>query len=86
VLYGTDLGNGDRRFGVIVAELEAMDAAGIRGEALVAALTEEWPRFEHSTAVATFVPGDAPSDLDDIPGWLGAATVVPTEELINDDH
>lgn len=86
VLYGTDLGNGDRRVGVIVAELEAMDDAGIRGEALIAALTEEWPRFAHSTAVSTFVPGDAPADLDHIPRWLGAATVVPTEELIHDDH
>ena len=34
VLYGTDLGNGERRPGVIVGELEALHAAGVRGEAL----------------------------------------------------
>ena len=86
VLYGTDLGNGDRAVGVIVGELEALDACGVRGEALIAALTEPWPGIEHSTAVATFVPGDAPRSLDDVPAWLGGATVVPTEELIHDDH
>jgi hypothetical protein len=86
VLYGTDLGNGDRRVGVIVSELEGLDAVGIRGESLIRVLTEEWPAPEGTDAVATFVSGDAPETLDDVPAWLGAATVVPTEELIHDDH
>lgn len=86
VLYGTDLGNGDRRVGVMAGELDALDAAGVRGAALIQALTAPWPRFEESTAVATFIPGDAPESLDDVPAWLSAAIVVPAEELIHDDH
>jgi imidazolonepropionase-like amidohydrolase len=86
VLYGTDLGNGERAPGVIAPELQALHEAGIRGAALIGTLTASWPCFEHSTAVATFVPGDAPEVLEDIPAWLGRATVVPTEELIHDDH
>ena len=38
------------------------------------------------TASRTFVPGDPPADLDAVPAWLAGATVVPTEELIHDDH
>jgi imidazolonepropionase-like amidohydrolase len=86
VLYGTDLGNGDQPVGVNVGELEALDAAGIRGVALIDALTDPWPGFADSSAVATFIPGDVPTTLDHVPRWLGAATVVPTEELVHDDH
>jgi hypothetical protein len=35
--------------------------------------------------VSTFVPGPPPAQLDEVAAWLGAATVVPTEELIHDD-
>lgn len=86
VLYGTDLGNGDRAGGIQPAELAALDAAGVRGPALVAALADPWPGAEHTHAVATFVPGDAPSTLDEIPAWLGGATVVPDEEVVRDEH
>jgi len=86
VLYGTDLGNGDLPVGVNSRELEALHAVGLRGSALIDALTDPWPGSADSSAVATFVPGDAPTTLEDVPAWLGAAVVVPTEELVHDDH
>ncbi|MHC3000563.1 amidohydrolase family protein [Microbacterium sp. HJ5] len=85
VLYGTDLGNGDRRVGVLVDELRALDRAGVRGEALVRALCDPWPAAA-AAGVSTFVPGPPPAALDDVAEWLGRATVVPSEELIHDDH
>ncbi|MFE7845388.1 hypothetical protein ACFUTX_09385 [Microbacterium sp. NPDC057407] len=85
VLYGTDLGNGDRRVGVLPAELAALHRAGLRGPALVETLTDPWPGSAVE-GVSTFVPGPPPATLDDIPAWLGGAVVVPTEELIHDDH
>ncbi|MCW3492787.1 hypothetical protein [Microbacterium sp. SSM24] len=85
VLYGTDLGNGDRRVGVLAGELAALDRAGVRGAALVAALCDPWPGAS-ITGVATFIPGPPPASLDDVAAWLGGATVVPSEELIHDDH
>lgn len=84
VRYGTDLGNGERTAGIQRGELEAMDAAGIRGGALIASLTDPWP-LPPLTGVATFIPGEAPDSLDDVPAWLSRATVVPDEELIRDD-
>lgn len=86
VLYGTDLGNGDLPVGVNGRELAALHAVGLRGEELLATLTDPWPRKDRSRGVSTFVPGDPPAGLDDIPAWLSGATVVPTEELIHDDH
>ncbi|HEX5729119.1 hypothetical protein [Microbacterium sp.] len=86
VLYGTDLGNGDLPVGVNARELTALHSAGLRGTDLLDALTDPWPRSERSQGVATFVPGAPPADVDAIPAWLGGATVVPTEELISDDH
>ena len=86
VLYGTDLGNGDRPGGIQVGELAALHAAGVRGPALIAALTDPWPNADASHAVATFVPGDVPASLDDIPAWLGRAAVVPDEEVVRDEH
>jgi hypothetical protein len=85
VLYGTDLGNGDRRVGVLIDELRALDRAGVRGDRLVAALCDPWPASA-PTGVSTFVPGPPPTALDEIAPWLGHATVVPSEELIHDDH
>lgn len=85
VLYGTDLGNGDRPGGVQRRELEALDAAGMRGASLIAALADPWPGADVTHAVATFVPGDPPQTLDDVPGWLSGATVVPDEEVVRDE-
>ncbi len=85
VLYGTDLGNGERPSGIQHDELRSLDAAGVRGAALIAALVDPWPLTESPTGVSTFVPGDPPADLDAVPAWLAGATVVPTEELIHDD-
>jgi imidazolonepropionase-like amidohydrolase len=85
VLYGTDLGNGDRRIGVLVGELAALHRAGVRGAALVRALTDPWPAAAMS-GVSTFIPGPPPGSLDAVAEWLGNATVVPAEELIHDDH
>ncbi|HWI32098.1 MAG TPA: hypothetical protein VNT50_11445, partial [Microbacterium sp.] len=82
VLYGTDLGNGEQPAGVNVRELEALHAAGVRGGGLIAALSDPWPFAERSHAVATFVPGDPPADVDAVPDWLAAATVLPAEELV----
>ena len=86
VLYGTDLGNGELPVGINSRELEALHHVGVRGGALIEALTDPWPGRAGSSGVVTFVPGDAPETLDDVPGWLSAATVVPTEELVHDDH
>jgi len=86
VLYGTDLGNGDLPVGVNGRELVALHDAGISGAALLTTLTDPWPRAERSHAVAVFVPGDPPTDLDGIPRWLSGATVVPSEELIDDQE
>ncbi|WP_109209669.1 MULTISPECIES: hypothetical protein [Microbacterium] len=85
VLYGTDLGNGDQPIGVNPAEVAALDRAGVRGAALVAAMADPWPAAERPSGVSTFVPGPPPTRLDDVPEWLRAATVVPTEELVHDD-
>lgn len=85
VLYGTDLGNGDRRVGVLAGELSALDAAGVRGAALVDALCDPWPSTPAS-GVSTFLSGPPPAELDDVAEWLAGATVVPSEELIHDDH
>ncbi|GAA1919674.1 hypothetical protein GCM10009775_10360 [Microbacterium aoyamense] len=84
VLYGTDLGNGQRRVGVLVDELAALDRAGVRGAAAVDALTD--PALVGAPAgVATFVPGPPPGSLGEVAAWLGGATVVPSEELVHDD-
>lgn len=85
VLYGTDLGNGDRRVGVLVDELTALDAAGVRDDALIDALCDPWPA-RVPAGVSTFVPGPPPLSSGDVASWLGRATVVPSEELIHDDH
>lgn len=86
VLYGTDLGNGELPVGVNQAEVAALDAAGVRGAALIEAMVAPWPRTEELAGVSTFVPGPQPTDLDDVPAWISAATVVPSEELIHDEN
>ncbi|MGA7149363.1 MAG: hypothetical protein WBX17_12845, partial [Microbacterium sp.] len=84
VLYGTDLGNGDRGSGVLEGELVELDRAGVRGRALIAALCDPWPG-QPITGVSTFIPGPAPATLDAVAPWLGGATVVPAEELVHDE-
>ncbi|WP_345801212.1 hypothetical protein AAIB33_17375 [Microbacterium sp. AZCO] len=86
VLYGTDLGNGERSAGIQTAELAALDRAGVRGPALIATLADPWPGTATTHAVATFVPGPPPGTLDEVPAWLGGATVVPEEEIVRDEH
>ncbi|MDR6689969.1 imidazolonepropionase-like amidohydrolase [Microbacterium sp. 1154] len=85
VLYGTDLGNGSLPLGVNRRELLALIEADVRGDALVAALTDPWPRTAPIDAVSTFVAGDTPTDDDELATWLSHATVVPTEELTRVD-
>jgi len=82
VLYGTDLGNGDRPSGLDLAELRCLHRAGLRGPALIQTLTDPWPRQRRDEAVSTFVPGPPPEAARDIPHWLAGARVVPTEELV----
>lgn len=86
VLYGTDLGNGEQPVGVNRHEVAALDRAGVRGPALIAAMSDPWPLDEPPAGVSTFVPGPSPEVLDDIAEWLAGAAVVPTEELIHDEH
>ena len=86
ILYGTDLGNGDLPVGVNEGELTALHAAGVQGEALLNTLIDSWPFAERSSAVATFVPGDPPTEIGSLPAWLAGAIVVPTEELIHDEQ
>lgn len=81
VLYGTDLGNGQLPLGVNRRELLALHEAGLRGDALVASLTDPWPARSGTDAVRSFIAGPAPTDPDDLATWLSRATVVPTEEL-----
>ncbi|MCW2163333.1 Imidazolonepropionase [Microbacterium hydrothermale] len=88
VLYGTDLGNGPLPVGVNRRELLALHEAGVRDDALIAALTDPWPRAERTLGVSTFIAGPAPTGTapaDDVPTWLSRATVVPTEELTRVD-
>ncbi len=85
VLYGTDLGNGELPLGVNRRELRALHEAGVRGDALVAALADPWPSTTPIHGVSTFIPGPAPTDPDGIPTWLSRGTVVPTEELTRVD-
>lgn len=84
VLYGTDLGNGEQPVGVNPHEIAALQDAGVRDAALIAALTDPWPLTPTSGAVSTFVPGAPPAD-GDLAAWLATATVVPTEELVHDE-
>ncbi|MFK4835393.1 hypothetical protein ACI3KY_06665 [Microbacterium sp. ZW T2_14] len=86
VLYGTDLGNGDQRVGVNPDEAAALDEAGVRGAALIAAMTDPWPLADQPPGVCTFVPGPPPQEPAAVAEWLRDATVVPTEELIHDDR
>ncbi|MET0782223.1 MAG: hypothetical protein ABWZ16_11980, partial [Microbacterium sp.] len=86
VLYGTDLGNGELPTGINRRELDALHATGLRGQAMLETLVDPWPCSERSQGVSTFVPGDPPADMDAVPAWLAGARVVPTEELIHDDH
>ncbi|KRE23213.1 hypothetical protein ASG80_09615 [Agromyces sp. Soil535] len=81
VLYGTDLGNGDQPLGVNPAELGLLAAAGLGAPDLLASITDPWPRRERAEGIATFVPGVPPSAIDDLPAWLAAAYIVPTEDL-----
>lgn len=85
VLYGTDLGNGELPLGVNPREVRALLDAGLDGPAVVAALADPWPDAHPLEGVRTFLPGDAPELLDDLPRWLATARVVPTEELVHDD-
>ncbi|MBW9094905.1 hypothetical protein JNB62_14525 [Microbacterium jejuense] len=85
VLYGTDLGNGDRPVGIIAEEVAELDRAGVRGAALIAAMADPWPAAAPPSGVSTFVPGDPPARLDEVAAWLRGATVVPSEELIHDE-
>lgn len=85
VLYGTDLGNGDLPAGVNPDEVAALDAAGVRGPALIAAMADPWPVAAAPPGVHTFVPGPPPQHLDAVAQWLRGATVVPSEELIHDE-
>jgi hypothetical protein len=81
VLYGTDLGNGDQPLGVNPAELALLARAGLQAPDVIAAISDPWPRNVRAEGIATFVPGPPPATIDDLPEWLAAAYVVPTEDL-----
>ncbi|AWB96499.1 hypothetical protein DCE93_13280 [Agromyces badenianii] len=54
-----------------------------RSDALAASPGDEHGGWASSagSAVATFVPGDAPADVAELPGWLAAAALSPIEDL-----
>lgn len=85
VLYGTDLGNGERTPGLDRAELEALLAAGLSAAELLAALSDPWPAASVDDwafpGVATFVAGPPPATLAELPDWLAAARLTPAEDL-----
>ncbi|MBM3716136.1 MAG: hypothetical protein FJW64_10460 [Actinobacteria bacterium] len=85
VLYGTDLGNGELPVGLNRRELLALQGAGLRGDDLLASLTDPWPSAHRADGVATFVAGPPPTDPDDIATWLSRGTVVTAEELTRVD-
>ncbi|RXZ47409.1 hypothetical protein ESP57_12630 [Agromyces fucosus] len=80
VLYGTDLGNGDQPLGLNPAELALLVRAGLGASPVIAALTDPWP-VAVDGALATFVPGEPPARLDELPGWLATADLSPAEDL-----
>ncbi|MFC9560517.1 hypothetical protein [Agromyces sp. NPDC056965] len=80
VLYGTDLGNGEQPLGVNPAELALLVQAGLGASAVIASITDPWP-VAIDGAVATFVPGEPPASLDELPGWLAGADLSPAEDL-----
>ncbi|GAA1829088.1 hypothetical protein [Agromyces salentinus] len=81
VLYGTDLGNGELPLGVNPDELALLLEAGLAASDVLDAIIDPWPRRDRDDAVATFVPGAPPADLETLPTWLASAVVVPAEEL-----
>lgn len=85
VLYGTDLGNGSLPVGLNRREMLALHEAGVRGDALIDALTDPWPAVRSDDTVSTFIAGPAPTDPDDVATWLSRGIVVPTEELTRVD-
>ena len=62
-------------------ELALMAGARLDAPALLAAITDPWPRPARAEGIATFVPGPVPDTLDDVPAWLATASLVPTEDL-----
>lgn len=81
VLYGTDLGNGEQPLGVNPAELALLVEAGLGASDVLAAICDPWPLVDRDDAVATFVPGPAPTTIDGLAGWLASACLVPAEDL-----
>ncbi|MFE6965308.1 hypothetical protein ACFVAJ_09355 [Agromyces sp. NPDC057679] len=89
VVYGTDLGNGEREpgtgLGVHAAELAALVEAGLGASDLIAALTDPWPLAARDDwaldGVASFVPGEPPTADESLPDWLAHARVVPDDDL-----
>ncbi|BDZ55124.1 amidohydrolase family protein [Agromyces marinus] len=89
VLYGTDRGNGELAHGIVGAEIVALMRAGLTAAEVIESMTDPWPEPTPAwvdAGVATFVPDPAPGadavgDPEAVAAWLGAARVVPTEEL-----
>ena len=87
VLYGTDLGNGDLPVGVNARELAALHARRRPRSGAARRPHRPWPRADRLARRRDVrARASRPPTLDAVPAWLGGATVVPTEELIHDDH
>ena len=89
VLYGTDLGNGDQPVGVNRrANSRRCDACGVSRRSAASPRSPIRGRATDAIRRRRDVRARAmpPATLDDVPAWLGGATVVPTEELVHDDH
>ncbi|EPR77403.1 amidohydrolase [Leifsonia rubra CMS 76R] len=82
VHYGTDLGSGDLPLGLNHRELEALQDAGVRNDALLRALC--LPSLGSTVSYLPTVP-DADTDTDaetDLAQWLMTATVVTARDLM----
>ncbi|GAB3798979.1 amidohydrolase family protein [Humibacter antri] len=80
VLYGTDLGNGPLPFGVNARELDALAAAGLERDTLVAGIAGS----AHADAIGprfAWVPGTPPESPADTASWLAGARATTIDYL-----
>ncbi|MGN6205159.1 amidohydrolase family protein [Humibacter sp.] len=80
VLYGTDLGNGPLPLGVNSRELDALAAAGLERDALVAGIAGS----THADAIGprfAWIPGTPPESATDAAHWLATARATTIDYL-----
>lgn len=83
VLYGTDLGNGPLPVGLNRREIEALLAAGLSPDAVIAALTSTGG-LEWAWDRVTVIPGPRPSDPAAFVDWICTARARAATEVKED--